>query len=384
LVREFFKIGSRGGSRFPASALFVVLPLKAWRSYQLYYHEDLNRPLLHFVRPILAKLLCEGSIDSFFFVRFGLGGPHLRLRLRARPGCIARVADEVRSAAARFLADTPSTRTLDPARIEAQTAAILASDTHEDDRTVYPDNSLVVRPYRPEVERYGGPRLLAASLDLFAVSSVAALEFAHRHTGTPRATLLATAFRLLLRQALGLCVTEDELMSHLAYGLDGWAAVSPAILAKGDQVYQSQRRVFADLFQREARAASAPPPDLPSAPAADLLTQAARALSRAIRGAPSARRRIVGVSHLHMTANRLGLINAEEAYLCRLLSRTAEDLFGSSTVDRAALLAPWRSPNGAATATPRSARDLRRQALRSLLELPFDAPCHPLPAAGHG
>lgn len=359
----------------------MVSSLKAWRSCQLYYHEDLNRPLRHFVRPTLAKLLRENLIDSFFFVRFGLGGPHLRLRLRARPGCILRVTDEVRSAAARFLSDMPSTQALDPAQIEVESAAILASDAHEDDRSAYPDNSLVVTPFRPEVERYGGPRMLTASLDLFAVSSVAALEYVHRHAGAPRAAQLTTAFCLILRQALGLCVTVDELLSHLGYGLDGWAAVSPAILAKGDQVYQAQRRTFAALFRREMQAASAPPRDLSSAPATALLTQAARGLSRAVRSAPAARRRILGISHLHMTANRLGLINPEEAYLCRLLSRTAQDLLDSPTAESSALLATWQSRNDATTSA-RSVRDLRRKALRFLLELSFDAPFHSLPTAG--
>ena len=37
-------------------------------------------------------------------------------------------------------------------------------------------------------------------------------------------------------------------------------------------------------------------------------------------------RRSIGVSQMHMTANRLGLENADEAYLTRLLTRACESL----------------------------------------------------------
>ena len=313
-----------------------------WVSYHLYYHEDLDPPILDFVRPTASSFLRAGWIDSFFFVRFRLGGPHLRLRLRVLPGCEAQVAEAVQEGAERYLGQNPSTRSLEPAQVLSENRAILDSDPYETDDSVYPDNTLIPISFRPEAERYGGSDLLPPSLDFFSFSSVVALEFLVRHRQGLRATQLAAAFRLLLRQALGFCTSEEELLSCLGYGLESWGTASPAIVAKGDRVFRAQRETFHGLFRRELTAMSARgSPVGSSAGASSLLGEAARRLSQAIGEAVAGRRTSIGVSHLHMTANRLGLINPEETYLSRLLSCTARDLLSSPTTIRPLLQAAF-------------------------------------------
>ncbi len=338
-----------------------------WISFHVYYHEDLSRPILALVRPTVSSLLARGWIDSFFFVRFRLGGPHLRLRLSVLPGREESVSEEVRREAQRFLGENPSSRSLDRAQVLAETRAILASDPYESDGSVYPDNTLFAAQFRPEAERYGGSNLLGPSLDFFAFSSVVALEFLVRHAEAARASQLATAYRLLLRQALGFCTSQEELLSFLSYGLENWTTTSPEIIAKGDEVYQAQRQAFQGLFRREVAAMGG---DGPShglgAGASALLGEASHGLSQAIGGA-AAERRSIGISQLHMTANRLGLINPEESYLCRLLSCTARDLLCSRAPERLLFQAARARSGG--TLAGLSLRDRLARALTTLSEV---------------
>ena len=80
-----------------------------------------------------------------------------------------------------FWKGTPSTKPLREEVIRNLSLSILASDPYENDASIYPDNSFQVVPFRPEIQRYGGPDRFRLSLDFFTLSSVAALEFLFRH-----------------------------------------------------------------------------------------------------------------------------------------------------------------------------------------------------------
>ena len=289
---------------------------ESWVSGHLHYHESFVPVVRGFVQPLVASLVEDGSIDAFFFIRYGLGGPHVRLRLRVLPGARERALETMGEAALRFLELERSTRSLDEEAIRRRNAAFLADDPGEGD-AAYPDNSFRVVPFRPEVERYGGPDLFRASLDFFTLSSVAAIEFLSRHADAPRSVQLAQAFRLLLRQARGFAADETELADLLRYGVDSMGESLPRIVEKADAMARSQMDVFLSLFH-----------DASSSAASDLLALGARGLSHVARSAGRATRAAIGGSQLHMTANRLGLINAEEVYLSRLLTATLDEAGG--------------------------------------------------------
>src|SRR5207253_7544115 len=85
------------------------------------------------VSPVVSTLLHRGWIDCFFFLRYSLGGPHVRLRLRAPQENRTAVADTTRRGADLFLSRTPSSRPLDEDLIRRQNLSILESDAHETD-----------------------------------------------------------------------------------------------------------------------------------------------------------------------------------------------------------------------------------------------------------
>jgi hypothetical protein len=337
-----------------------------WISGHLYSHQSLDPVVQGFIRPLVVSLAKEEQIEAFFFVRYSLGGPHIRLRLRVVPGAGERALTEMRQAAERFLEVSPSTRSVDEEAIRRANEAILAGDPHETDDSVYPDNSFRVVPFRPEIERYGGPVLFGASLDFFTLSSVVALEVLSQQGDAPRSAQLSQAFRLLLQQALGFAADETELGDLLRYGVDSMGAGMPAIVEKGDKVARTQRDAFLQLFQKSvAGVRSLQIGSEPSGRALGLLVEGAGRLSSAIGFTDRVARAWIGGSQLHMTASRLGLSNAEEVYLSRLLTVTLSEVLSSRAEDLS-----WLGEKSAAGTGEAPLSDLLAPALATLVEIP--------------
>lgn len=303
--------------------------LSEWQSFHLYYHGSRDRLLIELVRPLVQTFLAAGQIDSFFFVRFALGGPHIRLRLRTIPGHEAAVQREVEHAAESFFARAPSTESLTADTIRQGNGPILASDPNEEDDGVYPDNSVRLTPFRPETKRYGGPLLLPRSLDVFAVSSAEVFRFLAVHRDTPAARRLADISRLLVRQAFYLADGSAELTDLLGYGVDGWGTPLQAIVQHADEVFARQSEPLCRLLRSEIDALLRE--DAGEAPEGEF-AGTVRHLRWQIAAANATERRRIGCSQLHMTANRLGLTNPDEVYLGRLLGRALRQLEGEHAV----------------------------------------------------
>lgn len=290
-----------------------------WLSFHLYYHEDLGRAVRGFVSPVVSTLLQRGWIYRFFFLRYSLGGPHVRLRLQVPQENQAAVAEATRRCADLFLRRTPSTRSLEEDFIRSQNLSILESDAHEMDASAYPDNTFLSVPFMPEVERYGGEDLLDHSFDAFTASSIEALRFLSAYDAEPLSRRLVLALRVLLRQALYFASDEEELSSLIGYAGASWGDSFQSILEKGERVFAQRREVFGKILETEMAA-------LAGCGQAEELTLGAAfyRLSLALVGEKFSVRWRIGGSHLHMTANRLGLSNPEEVYIGQLLKASAE------------------------------------------------------------
>ena len=297
-----------------------------WLSFHLFYHGDRERVLTGWVRPVVAALWTSGGIERFYFIRYALGGPHIRLRVLARPGRTGAVEEQLVSSAEGFLRLWPSPVPLPEEEIRAANRAILANDGGEEEDGVYPDNTLRRFPLRFEVARYGGPGMLAPTLDFFTLSSLQALRFLEAHGGKPAPRRLAATFGLLARQVCGLAGGEEEVLALLEYPAQSWERLSP-LGSRADQAFEERRESFQALFRAEAGRLARCGQPAPGSPEAEVA--AARLLALEIGSAPDPVRRRIASSHLHMTANRLGLRNTDEVYLSRLLWRTVASLAAS-------------------------------------------------------
>lgn len=301
-------------------------PEPVWTSFHLHYHEDQDRLLLGLVEPLVASLRTGGLADRFFFVRYPLGGPHIRLRLCCPPGSTEPAAAAVLARSEQFLQEHPSRRSLEEEIIRRYNRSLLAQDRQEDDSAIYPDNFIREAPCRFEAERYGGDVLLEPSLDFFAVSSARSLELLRGGASAPSRRLHA-ALHLILRYGLGFARDFEECLALLhRFPVVSRERVPPAVLSKGSQIYGQQKAAFLSLMQRELEA-------LAGCLSQHSDVRAAHSLALEVQSADEPTRQRIFASHLHMTANRIGLSNVEEVYVSTLLCQAGGDLLASGAVD---------------------------------------------------
>lgn len=295
-----------------------------WRSYHLYYHGEKHLLLTLLVRPLVASLLEEQIIDHLFFIHYELGGPQVRLRLRVAAEA-ARLDRAVAAEAQRFFSHWPSRCPLPAEAVRRRTREILAADASESDAAVHPDNSLQVTSFVPEVERYGGPERIGCSLDFFALSSVRALSFAEARGAEPRARQIPGILRALAAQAFGFARDGAELLDLLGYAAVDAAHPFTTFMERGDRAFEKEPEAFRSLLQ-----------DVLASGGEAGAVEEARRLAARVHDAPSEVRWRILKSHMHMTANRMGLRNPEETYLTRILWRAAHGGGGLDPVLREA------------------------------------------------
>jgi len=301
-------------------------PEPEWTSFHLHYHENQDRILLGLVDPLVESLLAGGLADRFFFVRYPLGGPHIRLRLRCLAGSVEPVAATVFAHSAQFLRDHPSKNSLDEEVIRKHNRSLLAQDRQEEDDAVYPDNFILQAPCHFEVERYGGDILLEPSLDFFTASSARSLELL-RDGATDPSRRLHAALHLILRYGLGFARDFEETLALLrGFPVISRDRVPPAVLSKGNRIYGQQKAGFLALMRRELEV-------LTAGRSLHGDVRRARNLAREVRNADEPARRRIFASHLHMTANRIGISNVEEVYISTLLCQAGGDLLASGAID---------------------------------------------------
>jgi hypothetical protein len=290
--------------------------LGGWRAYHVFYHGDQCRLLRHLLIPLVQQLLAAGVIDRFYFVRYGLGGPHVRLRWRLLNEAAGDAAEAALAERARlFFAVWPSTSTLADERVRTMNRSLEPANQAEAD-TVYPDNTWRCFPVQFEIERYGGSDRLPASLDLFALTSAHVLRDIAAHGECGKGWTSAAMLRSILQLAWGL--TEDEERGFLSLAGYGERFMGPHFAPCAERAasfFGRQRQGLTTWVRRELEN-----------PDDKELASGGYHVARQVAGLAVDARWYLAASHIHMTANRLGVTNAEEVYLSRMLQLALEAL----------------------------------------------------------
>jgi Lantibiotic biosynthesis dehydratase C-term len=312
-----------------------------WQSFYLYYHENQDRLLTQCVLPLVGTLWKQGLCDRFFFIRYLLGGPHLRLRFRALSESTG-LEDVVERSVAGFLSREPSRVSLPEAEILAVNQRIGSLDPTELEATTacFPDNHLRVVEFCPEVDRYGGAFLLNHSLEVFAVSSACSLLLLRAMGDQGRGVRLLQTLRLLFRQGVASARSLGELSAILGYG-EGYQFGKTQFWAeKAGKEFQRQRGALLALLSGELDPSRSESVSASGADPFAAIELGSKDLQAAVaeRAGDDSWLRICS-SQLHMTANRMGLSNSEEAYLSALFP-----LLAAETNIQEALRAKLESP----------------------------------------
>lgn len=131
-----------------------------WYSFHIFCHDfSLHDKIILTIQKYCKK----NNLNNWFFMRYWEGGPHIRLRIYDKnididdlENCVKKVLNSKTHLTKKQYYQNNK---LDGEKIPFQKLPW------------YPDNSIQIIPYIPEVDRYGGERFIKFSEDIFHISS---------------------------------------------------------------------------------------------------------------------------------------------------------------------------------------------------------------------
>lgn len=317
-----------------------------WRSWHLhtaaFAGSALDGVVTGALGPLAGRLgLLEPEGPRWFFLRYWQGGPHVRLRIAGLTQAEAdRVEEELADRLGTLDAAVPQAQRLDqdsylravrPLAVAGEQGVPLAAG-----ELLAPGIHRAV--YEPEYRRYGGRHLMGLTERLFHCSSRTSLRVCLARAGTRHAAgsgleATAAAVSVLGRQGTPV-VDRVRLLEAQRDVWLGWTrsggAPGPGTLdqlrAQADRGARAQAADLGGLGPRLLRAMESGDPRW--AAWTDPLADAVRTWTTELGPARAAG---VFASHVHMTANRLGVGAGREAGTAALLLA----LLGSAPPDRA-------------------------------------------------
>ncbi|MGI5489621.1 thiopeptide-type bacteriocin biosynthesis protein [Microtetraspora malaysiensis] len=266
-----------------------------WTSLHCFLHWDTEQNdafLTDAAGPLLAGLRADGLLEDWFFIRYGEGGPHVRIRARA-----------VR----------------DPEALQLSLASLIGGTDLPGAEGWTPHGTVSEIAYEPEIERYGGVEAISVAEEVFCRSSEIVLEALSGSS----ASRMNTALPLMYATALGLGLDERAGAAWLRKHAAAWrlAADTPKLppavpLARSEAMLARQR----DKVLGVLTATRATVRDGEGLAARWAATVAHADAELAEQGVASGRRLAVWASQLHMLCNRLGVQPDEERALCWVLA----------------------------------------------------------------
>ncbi len=313
-----------------------------WLSFHVFYAANSNPILVEGVTPVIRRLRDEGLIERWFFIRYWLEGPHVRIRvLPRRAEDTERVRAEVTEALRAVLARRPALYEADrDASGELFKRMYLAEYSEErwnaeygtDGEMPYRDNNSVHEiAYVQELDRYGGPAGMALSEWHFEKSSDLILRMLATGNVHMRTVLLGQTVQLDMALCFAFLPGEAAVAEFLENYRVFWETSYQEPSTEQHETFdRSFARMRDRLLERLTRVREAVRD--PSAAVGlerewaehcvelrDRAAALARAGELSFRDGtvtdPGVALPILLSSYVHMTANRLGASILDEIYL---------------------------------------------------------------------
>ena len=167
---------------------------KIWLAAYLYYSEPWEEFLIGTVQPFVNRVFEKKWADQFFFIRYWERGPHIRLRFKGDADTLEKqVKSRLDSYFLDYFKNHPSERQ-EPDGMEKW----------QPDHQWFPNNSVQYIQYEPEIERYGGPHCILIAEKQFEVSSRAVLAVIEESENWDYDRALGAAIQLHLGFAFAL------------------------------------------------------------------------------------------------------------------------------------------------------------------------------------
>ena len=304
-----------------------------WRSWHLhtatFAAPAVDDVVTQVLGPVAARLgLLDPDGPAWFFLRYWQGGPHVRLRIA---GLTTAEAATVESEAADRLhaldALVPEARRLNQASYEHAVHPIAVAGEQgiplRPGELVTPGIHRAV--YEPEYDRYGGQHLIGRSEHLFHSSSRTALRVCLARAGVRHATLSGLEAMAAACSVLAEPRSPVDRIRFLQAQRDQWTGWTRSADPVDSDTVAEHRRQLINTARASVASLDRLGPQLRATlergdprwsdwttPLADALADWAAELG------PARAAEILG-SHVHMTANRLGVAFGREADIAAVL-----------------------------------------------------------------
>lgn len=324
-----------------------------WLSAHLFYNEPWETFLREAVTPYIETVLKTGIAQSYFFVRYWEQGPHIRLRFKGDPKALNEVLQpNLIEHFNTYFETNPSIRT-DPEYPENFPLK----------HKWLSNNSIHFKSYFPEFDRYGGSSGMVLAEEQFQLSSATVLDyFSTQQDANAYHEILGAAIRLHLGFVYSIGLSVKEAIAFFEMIFENWLPAAFEIFETNtpEKIIVEKMKETISLFSKsfEEQKEDLIPfhknlwEDLKSGEKFDddvfnnwikenrrlslTLSEAAESgklsprsdlyvMSEELSRKLSENNQLlwhIFADYVHMTNNRLGISNQDEAYLAYLMMRS--------------------------------------------------------------
>jgi len=326
-----------------------------WISLHVFYAANANPVLVNCVRPLVDSLREQGLLRSWFFIRYWLEGPHIRLRLLPTdPSVTAEVARAARTALESYLRERPALYEEDRnASGDLYKNMFLAEYSEDRWNELYgadgtmpfrDNNSIAHIAYERELARYGGPAGMELAEWHFQESSETVVTLLDTTNVHVRTVLLGQAAQLTAGLCFAFLRDEEAVARFLVNYRTMWeTSYQEPSDNQHERFDRSYERMKDRLVTRVEHVRDSARGDSEAAPTplerswlahCDELRDKVLGLfdegSLTFRDGPvqdpQVALAIVLSSYVHMTNNRLGVSILDEIYLSYILCKALSDM----------------------------------------------------------
>lgn len=325
-----------------------------WLAAYLYYGEPWEPFLIETVKPFVDKIMENQWAHQFFFIRYWERGPHIRLRFKGNAETMEKqVKPQLDDHFLKSFREHPGKRET-PEYVE----------TLPPEQQWFPNNSVQYIDYEPEVERYGGPTGILIAENQFQASSRTVFSVIEESGDWDYDRALGAAIQLHLGFAFAMGMDLVETGEFFTQISQTWFSRAYGYTpdTPKDEIKERQEitlKAFEENFQRQKTTLVPYHQTLWSAFTEEaefeqewlnrwlahmtsvknelLTAQEQNALvipqwfkPEPGRKTPEDRQHLWPIleSYIHMTNNRLGILNRDEAYLGYLIKESLKEVEG--------------------------------------------------------
>lgn len=229
---------------------------KPWISVHIFYSSNANPVIAECLEPLIANLRQRGLIQRYFFIKYWMEGPHVRLRLLPAPGVPeAAIKQAIEPAISKYLARRPALYDIDKDHYRAYHKDLFVAEYGADawqekfgedgEMGLRNNNSFHYIEYEPEYRRYGGSEGVELAEWHFEQSSDIVMQLLRDTNVHVRTVLLGLSIQLSLPLCFGFLQDDLRVKSFLDNYLRYWQ----------ETFHQSSVDMFPDFERKYAKMA---------------------------------------------------------------------------------------------------------------------------------